>query len=62
MFTRYEKKDENYFGLVELANSLIIYRRLILGYALNINNNNVILKQNSMEYRSSIPLTTPYNV
>jgi transposase len=29
--TRYEKKDENYFGLVELANSLIIYRRLILG-------------------------------
>jgi putative transposase len=31
LFTRYEKKDENYFGLVELANSLIIYRRLILG-------------------------------
>jgi len=36
LFTRYEKKDENYFGLVELANSLIIYRRLILGYALII--------------------------
>jgi putative transposase len=31
LFTRYEKKDENYFGLVEVANSLIIYRRLILG-------------------------------
>ncbi|MDR4510839.1 MAG: IS5 family transposase [Nitrososphaeraceae archaeon] len=31
LFTRYEKKDENYFGLVELANSLIIYRKLILG-------------------------------
>ncbi|MDR4512436.1 MAG: IS5 family transposase [Nitrososphaeraceae archaeon] len=31
LFTRYEKKDENYFGLVELANSLIVYRRLILG-------------------------------
>jgi putative transposase len=31
LFTRYEKKEENYFGLVELANSLIIYRRLILG-------------------------------
>lgn len=31
LFTRYEKKNENYFGLVELANSLIIYRRLILG-------------------------------
>ena len=31
LFTRYEKKDENYLGLVELANSIIIYRRLILG-------------------------------
>jgi putative transposase len=31
LFTRYEKKDENYFGLVELANSLIVYRKLILG-------------------------------
>ena len=31
LFTRYEKKDENYFDLVELANSLIVYRRLILG-------------------------------
>jgi putative transposase len=31
LFTRYEKKEENYFGLVELANSLIVYRRLILG-------------------------------
>jgi len=31
LFTRYDKKDENYFGLVELANSLIVYRRLILG-------------------------------
>ena len=27
----YEKKDENYLGLVELANSLIVYKRLILG-------------------------------
>ena len=31
LFTKYEKKDENYFGLVELANSLIGYRKLILG-------------------------------
>jgi putative transposase len=31
LFTRYEKKDESYFGLVELANTLIVYRRLILG-------------------------------
>jgi transposase len=31
LFTRYEKKEENYLGLVELANSLIVYRRLILG-------------------------------
>jgi hypothetical protein len=31
LFTKYEKKDENYLGLVELANSLIVFRRLILG-------------------------------
>ncbi|HSF00813.1 MAG TPA: IS5 family transposase [Nitrososphaeraceae archaeon] len=31
LFTRYEKKDKNYLGLVQLANSIIIYRRLILG-------------------------------
>ena len=31
LFTRYEKKDKNYLGLVQLANSLIVYRRLILG-------------------------------
>jgi transposase len=31
LFTRYEKKDENYLGLVQLANSLIVYRRLVLG-------------------------------
>jgi len=31
LFTRYEKKDENYLGLVQLANSVIVYRRLILG-------------------------------
>jgi hypothetical protein len=40
LFTRYEKKDKkNYLGLVELANSLIVYRRLILGYALSIGSN-----------------------
>ena len=31
LFTRYEKKDENYLGLVQLANSLIVYKRIILG-------------------------------
>ena len=31
LFTRYEKKEENYLGLVQLANTLIIYRRIILG-------------------------------
>ena len=31
LFTRYEKKDENFLGLVQLANSLIVYRRIILG-------------------------------
>jgi hypothetical protein len=30
LFPRYEKKEENYLGLVQLANSLIVYRRLIL--------------------------------
>ena len=30
LFTRYEKKDENYLGLVQLANSLIVYRKIIL--------------------------------
>jgi transposase len=31
LFTRYEKEEENYLGLVQLANSIIIYRRIILG-------------------------------
>jgi hypothetical protein len=31
LFTRYEKKEENYLTLVKLANSIIIYRRIILG-------------------------------
>jgi transposase len=31
LFTRYEKKVENYLGLVQLSCSIIIYRRLILG-------------------------------
>jgi IS5 family transposase len=31
LFTRYEKKDENYLGLVQFSCSIIIYRRLILG-------------------------------
>ncbi len=31
LFTRYEKKEENYLGLVQLASSIIVYRRLILG-------------------------------
>jgi hypothetical protein len=36
LFTRYEKKEENDLGLVQLANSLIVYRRIILGYTLSI--------------------------
>jgi putative transposase len=31
LLTRYEKKSENYLGLVQLACCIIIYRRLILG-------------------------------
>src|SRR5690348_9346867 len=35
LFTRHEKKVENYLGLVQLSCRIIIYRKLILGYALN---------------------------
>jgi putative transposase len=31
LLIRYEKKSENYLGLVQLSNSIIIYRRIILG-------------------------------
>lgn len=31
LFVRYEKKSENYLGLVQLACCIIVYRRLILG-------------------------------
>jgi transposase len=31
LFTRYEKKAENYLGLVQLSSSIIIYRKTILG-------------------------------
>jgi transposase len=31
LFTRYEKKVENYLGLVYLSCSIIIYRKIILG-------------------------------
>src|SRR5215216_3076906 len=30
LFKRYKKKEKNYLGLVQLANSLIVYRRIIL--------------------------------
>lgn len=31
LFTRYEKKVENYLGLLQLSCSIIIYRKIILG-------------------------------
>jgi transposase len=31
LFTRYEKKAENYLGLVQLSCSIIVYRNIILG-------------------------------
>ena len=31
LFTRYEKKVENYLGMVQLSCSIIIYRKIILG-------------------------------
>jgi hypothetical protein len=35
LFTRYEKKIENYLGLVQLSCSIIINRKTILGAALS---------------------------
>jgi transposase len=32
LFTRYEKKMENYLGLVQFSCCIIIYRKIILGY------------------------------
>ena len=37
LFTRYEKKIENYLGLVQLSYSIIIYRKIILGRLLVYN-------------------------
>src|SRR4051812_11639201 len=31
LFTRYEKKVENYLGLIQLSCSIIIYKKIILG-------------------------------
>ena len=31
LFTRYEKKSENYLGLIQLSYCMIIYRKIILG-------------------------------
>jgi transposase len=31
LFTRYEKKTENYLGLVQFSCCIIIYRKIILG-------------------------------
>ena len=31
LFTRYEKKSENYLGLIQLSCCMIIYRKIILG-------------------------------
>jgi transposase len=36
LFTRYEKKVDNYLGLVQLSCCIIIYRKIILGQALII--------------------------
>jgi transposase len=35
LFTRYEKKVDNYLGLVQLSCCIIIYRKIILGKALS---------------------------
>src|SRR5205085_9268092 len=35
LLVRYEKKSENYLALVCLACSIIVYRRIVLGYALS---------------------------
>ena len=38
LFTRYEKKVENYLGLVQFSCCIIIYRKIILGWALSVLN------------------------
>jgi putative transposase len=35
LLTRYEKKSDNYLGLVQLACCMIIYRRILLGYQIS---------------------------
>ena len=35
LFARYEKKAENYVGLVQFSCCVIIYRKIILGLALS---------------------------
>ncbi len=35
LFTRYEKKVENYLGLVQFSCCMITYRKIILGQALS---------------------------
>ena len=39
LFTRYEKKAENYLGLVQLSCCIIIYRKMILGRLSNSKDN-----------------------
>ena len=36
LLIRYEKKSENYLGLVQLACCIIVYRRILLGYSLSL--------------------------
>ena len=43
LFTRYEKKSENCLGLVQLSCCIIIYRKIILGLALNNENRFLLL-------------------
>ncbi|HJT84072.1 MAG TPA: hypothetical protein VJ697_06280 [Nitrososphaeraceae archaeon] len=69
LFTRYEKKDKNYLGLVQLANSIIVYRRLILGYALKLFAlvylfdfylANKIMIKDKQRFTKFFPLSGPY--
>jgi hypothetical protein len=46
LFMRYEKKVKNHLGLVQLSSGIIIYRKIILGQALNtLTNKSFILIQ-----------------
>lgn len=48
LFTRYEKKMENYLGLIQFSCFMIIYRKIISGQVLNCHSYNGIVLRSSI--------------